>query len=78
MAKGRGFNRFTKSCFQLLINNLNPTTALDIKRIENAFFDSMYIFLVILHAIENKTYQLDPQSLLIKYITLIMHYMTVT
>ena len=33
------------------MNNSTRFTVLDIKRVENAFFHSMYIFSVILHAI---------------------------
>ena len=32
----------------------NSCTVLDIKRVENAFFHSMYIFSVILHAIDKQ------------------------
>ena len=55
------------------------STVLSTKRVESVDFQSFDIFSVIVHAIETKkTYQHDPQGLLINLISMITRHVIVT
>ena len=53
-------------------------TVLSTKRVEWVVFQSFDIFSVMVHAIETKTYQHDPQGLLINLISMIIRHVIVT